>query len=99
MDRHPLLYLFQPESSSGYIDGWMFPGGCQSRVSRGGAADAEHGNMTVTYVKLKGLKNGKLYRDEKNGSVYPADALMEIGLPLPMKLGEYRAYQMLLIME
>ena len=53
-----------------------------------------HGNMTVNYVKLKGLESGKMYQDQESGRVYPADALMQVGIPLPVELGEYQAYQM-----
>lgn len=53
-----------------------------------------HGNMTVNYVKLKGLESGQLYREETSGRVYSADALMDAGLPLPVEIGEYKAYQM-----
>lgn len=53
-----------------------------------------HGNMTVNYVRLKGLERGRMYKEEKSGRVYPADALMEAGLPLPVEIGEYKAYQM-----
>lgn len=93
-DYYRLTNPFESE-----VGAWAFIAPDKSEALLNAVMLEIHGNMTVTYVKLKGLKNGKLYRDEKNGSVYPADALMEIGLPLPMKLGEYRAYQMHLIME
>lgn len=53
-----------------------------------------HGNMTVNYVRLKGLKEGCMYKEESSGNVYAADALMEAGIPLPVKMGDYQAYQM-----
>lgn len=53
-----------------------------------------HGNMTVNYIRLKGLKEGALYQDVKTARVYPAEALMEAGIPLPIEAGEYLAYQM-----
>ena len=52
-----------------------------------------HGNMTVNYVRLKGLESGRSYRDQESGCIYDADTLMEIGIPMPMKGGEYQAYQ------
>ncbi len=52
-----------------------------------------HGNMTVIYVRLKGLESGRSYREEESGCIYDADTLMEIGIPMPMKGGEYQAYQ------
>ncbi len=53
-----------------------------------------HGNMTVNYVKLKGLKRDALYENMEDGKCYSGAALMEAGLPLPVETGEYRAYQM-----
>lgn len=52
-----------------------------------------HGNMTVNYVRLKGLESGRSYREQESGCIYDADTLMEIGIPMPMKGGEYQAYQ------
>ncbi len=53
-----------------------------------------HGNGPVSYLKLKGLPAGCMYQDMESGKAYPSDALMESGIPLPMAMGEYRAYQM-----
>lgn len=53
-----------------------------------------HGNMTVNYVKLKGLEGGALYQEQASGRIYAAEALMEPGIPLPVEIGEYKAYQM-----
>lgn len=53
-----------------------------------------HGNMTVNYVKLKGLREDALYENVETGKCYSATALMEAGLPMPVETGEYRAYQM-----
>ena len=52
-----------------------------------------HGNRPVTYVRLQGLSSGAVYRDEESGKTYPADALMEAGLPMPAPFGEYGALQ------
>ncbi len=52
-----------------------------------------HGNMPVSYVIPQGLKEGSFYRDDETGKVYPADSLMQTGFPLPIDIGEYRAYQ------
>lgn len=58
-----------------------------------------HGNMTVNYVRLKGLEEGAMYRDTKSQKVYAAEALMESGILLPIELGEYQAYQMHFVKE
>lgn len=52
-----------------------------------------HGNMTVSYVKLKGLMPDVLYRDVASGKCYYGSALIEAGIPMPVEMGEYRAYQ------
>ena len=53
-----------------------------------------HGNMGVNYLRLKGLPRNRMYREQGSGKVYASDALMEIGIPLPIQMGEYHAYQM-----
>jgi alpha-galactosidase len=55
--------------------------------------------MTSTYIRLKGLEPGSLYKDESSGCIYPADALMETGMPLPMPKEEYAAFTFHLIKE
>lgn len=52
-----------------------------------------HGNRPVTYIRLNGLLAGASYRDEKSGQVYPAEVLMETGLPMPLPFGDYGAVQ------
>ena len=39
-----------------------------------------HGNMTVNYVKFKGLEASALYEDLAAGKCYHGNALMEAGL-------------------
>lgn len=58
-----------------------------------------HGNMPPVYVRLKGLEKGAFYREEQTETLYPADILMEIGLPLQNELQEYQSYQMMFIKE
>lgn len=52
-----------------------------------------HGNMCSRYVPLKGLESGRVYREETTGAEYDADLLMEIGLPVSIKMGDYEAHQ------
>lgn len=52
-----------------------------------------HGNMTVSYVKLKGLNPDGVYRETISGKTYYGSALMKAGIPVPVEMGEYRAYQ------
>lgn len=51
------------------------------------------GNMPVTYVKLAGLNPEFIYQDVETGRKYTGMALMESGLPIPLKMGEYQSYQ------
>ena len=62
---------------------WAFVSedGAQAMISA--VLQENHGNMPVLYVRPRGLTPGALYRDRKSGRVYPADALMDMGLPLP----------------
>lgn len=56
-----------------------------------------HGNCPTWYIKLAALTPDALYvRDDADGdpqTTYGSDALMQTGLPLPLKFGEYLAYQ------
>lgn len=52
-----------------------------------------HGNMPVIYVKLDGLDEEKEYRETATGKVYSGAALMEAGLPIPLRMGDYQSYQ------
>lgn len=58
-----------------------------------------HGNMIPVYVRLKGLEEGAVYKEEITGAAYPADLLMEIGLPLRSLKQEYSSYQMKFVKE
>ncbi len=50
------------------------------------------------YIKVKGLTSGCMYQDQETKKIYPAEALMDMGFPLPRNLKEYDAYQMYLKM-
>ncbi len=52
---------------------------------------SRHGNMPTQYVRPRGLTGGALYRLRETGAVYAADALLDMGLPLPLTLGEYES--------
>ena len=58
-----------------------------------------HGNMPPVYVRLKGLKPGAVYKDVDSGICYPADILMEVGLPLLPGMQEYQSWQIHLVMQ
>lgn len=52
-----------------------------------------HGNMQPLYVRFKGLNENVTYKDVKTGKIYPAEALMNIGMPFMPELGEYQSWQ------
>ena len=54
-----------------------------------------HGNMPVIYMRLDGLDEKREYRDADTGKVYSGAALMEAGMPIPLGLGDYQAFQIL----
>jgi len=53
-----------------------------------------HGNMASFYVVPRGLTSGALYREKTSGRIYPADALMDSGLPLDNPVTDGQSYFM-----
>ena len=78
---------------------WAFVSEDQKEVLLNVVLQEIHGNMTVNYVKLQGLKCNAIYRDTETGKIYNGAALMEAGIPMPVEMGEFKAYQMHLIAE
>ena len=60
---------------------------------------SEDQNMSVNYVILQGLNCSAVYRDTDRGKTYNGAALMEAGIPMPVEMGEFKAYQMHLVGE
>ena len=75
---------------------WAFVSSDQSEVLFNYVNLQIHGNRHVTYIRLCGLQAGAVYRDRKTGKEYPADALMQAGLPMPIAAGDYGSVQILL---
>ena len=78
---------------------WAFVSEDQTEVLLNVVLQEIHGNMTVNYVKLQGLKCSAIYRDTETGKSYNGAALMEAGIPMPVEMGEFKAYQMHLTAE
>lgn len=78
---------------------WAFVSEDQKEVLLNVVLQEIHGNMTVNYVKLQGLKCSAIYRDTETGKSYNGAALMEAGIPMPVEMGEFKAYQMRLSAE
>ncbi|MDE7273313.1 MAG: alpha-galactosidase [Lachnospiraceae bacterium] len=72
---------------------WAFVSEDQKQVLLNVVMQENHGNMTVSYVRLKGLKPDAVYQDTETSAAYYGSALMEAGIPMPVQLGEYQAYQ------
>lgn len=72
---------------------WAFVSEDQKEVLLNVVLQEIHGNMTVNYVKLQGLKCSAIYRDTETGKSYNGAALMEAGIPMPVEMGEFKAYQ------
>jgi alpha-galactosidase len=51
-----------------------------------------HGNMPILYVNPRGLTPDKFYKNIETGKIFPANALMDFGFPLPQDFGEYNSY-------
>lgn len=78
---------------------WMFVSKDRSRALLSVVMLEMHGNMTVSYVKLKGLDDTSVYRDTESGRRYYGADLMKAGLPMPVEQKEYPAYQIELVRE
>jgi len=52
-----------------------------------------HGNMPVSYVKLRGLKPEAVYENVENGEKRKGSVWMNGGIPIPVEMKEYQAYQ------
>lgn len=72
---------------------WAFVSEDREQVLLSVVMQEIHGNMTVNYVRLKGLDPNAVYRDAATGICYHGSALMAAGMPMPVEMGEYRAYQ------
>lgn len=71
---------------------WMFVSGDRKNAVVFAVMTTKHGNMTVNYINLHGLKKGEKYRDINTKVVYSAEALMNGGIPLPVEHGVYNSY-------
>lgn len=78
---------------------WMFVSKKKDRALISVVMLETHGNMPVSYVKMRGLDAGSVYRDTGNGRCYHGADLMEAGLPMPVELKEYPAYQIELVRQ
>lgn len=78
---------------------WMFVSETKERALVSVVMLEIHGNMTVNYVKLRGLEPQAVYKDKESGRRYYGADLMEAGLPMPVEQKEYPAYQIELMKD
>ncbi|MCD8325636.1 MAG: alpha-galactosidase [Lachnospiraceae bacterium] len=72
---------------------WAFVDENQERALLSVVMMEKHGNMAVSYVRLRGLLPEAEYVNSRDGRVYSGAALMNAGIPLPLEMGDYRGYQ------
>lgn len=72
---------------------WMFVSENQEKALVSVVMQEIHGNMPVTYVKLKGLKPDAVYENMENGEKLSGSVWMNAGIPIPIEMKEYQAYQ------
>lgn len=79
------------------IGAWEFLSEDRTEVLLNAVMLEKHGNMTVNYVRVRGLDETAMYKTEDSEKTYCGSALMEAGIPLPVELGEYLTYQIHLV--
>ena len=72
---------------------WMFVSADRKQILLHVVLLENHGNMTVNYVRLKELLPDAVYEEAASGKCYCGSALMQAGIPIPVEMGDYRAYQ------
>ena len=94
--RHLIQYGLYYRLSNPFVQetaAWMFVSEDSSEALLNVVQQQVHGAPLCTYVRLRGLKKDALYQEEVTGKIYPANALMEVGYPLPTELGSYQTFQ------
>ena len=71
---------------------WSFVSEDGSSVLLGAVLREKHANAPAQYLRLRGLVPGARYRARETGKIYPADALTDAGLPLPLDCAEYGGF-------
>lgn len=80
------------------VAAWAFVSKNQKEVLVFAVIQNLHAYPVIPYLKIYGLREGAIYIDVNTGKQYPADALMDMGLPIFPKKKEYAAIQIYLKM-
>jgi alpha-galactosidase len=76
------------------VTAWSFVSEDQSEMLLSVVRMTSHFNAPIDYLRMKGLKEDAIYREETTGKEYTGSALMHAGIPLPMQWGEHMSLQM-----
>ena len=89
--REGLYYRLSDPAKDAWC-AWSFVSEDGSRALLGAVLREKHANAPAQYLRLRGLVPGARYRARETGKVYPADALTDAGLPLPLDCAEYGGF-------
>ncbi len=87
------LYYRLTDPQTDNVGAWEFVSEDQKEALVQAVSIKRHGNMTVDYIKVKGLRENTMYRESESGRLYNSNALCEAGFPMPIEFGEYHAHQ------
>jgi alpha-galactosidase len=76
------------------VTAWAFVSEDQSEMLLSVVRMVSHFNAPIDYLRMKGLKEDAIYREETTGKEYTGSALVHAGIPLPMQWGEHMSLQM-----
>ena len=74
------------------VTAWSFVSPDASETHVTAVVSLAEANAPTRYVRLRGLTPDASYRDVATGTTYPASALMDVGIPLPLSVGDHRSY-------
>ena len=86
------LYYRLSDPMSADCCAWAFVSEDGERAMITAVLQALHGYMPPLYIRPRGLTPGAVYRDRESGRCYGADALMDMGLPLPQELRQFDSF-------
>ena len=89
--REGLYYRLSDPAKDAWC-AWSFVSEDGSSALLGAVLREKHANAPAQYLRLRGLVPGARYRARETGKIYPADALMDAGLPLPLDCAEYGGF-------
>ena len=92
-------YRLTSPFEEGPFTGWQQVSADRRRALVSLVTGPARANAPFAAVRPKGLDPDAMYRVNGGEAVYPGDALMRAGYPLPPQMGDYRAFQLYLEAE